>query len=528
MTITAHANTTVTSLSASSPFTVGTTTLPATLSAGSTLTVPVTFGPTSAGNANGTLTVTVDNGSGSHSYLFSLNGVGAADGLAATPVALNFGEVALGQGSSMGVTIRNTGTSATTITAVTPPSSSSFTVSGLPAAGTTLGAQQSLTGTVTFTPAAPGRVGGTLTVAAASGSVSVRLHGVGRKGPPRLTIRPTKLSFDNIEPGQSQTRTFTVTNTGKSTLTINKAPPPNPPFAAATPISEGQQLAPGDALHVSLTFAPTSGEAVTGGYALSSDDPRGPQLLRITGNTAPWRGVIRGRSGCLAPTSSPVAAGTPVRMVACAAGAGRFTRGSAGTLHLDHAGGHWCLVGASIGHCGADRAHWTWTNANRLRNKHNGRCLAAGAHRLLPCTTAPSQRWDLSTTYARRGLVSVGAAPANQVCLDVRGGDAQIARCTARPSQVAMVAQQLIRIRGRCLDTHGRSGPDRDLRGNFVAALAGNVVRPIDERFERAVPERPERFSCDGHAPANVGLLARIRAGMAPPVRNPGSGGMRP
>jgi outer membrane protein assembly factor BamB len=457
VTITAHANTTVTSVSASGPFTVGTTTLPATLAADDTLTVPITFHPTSVGNADGILTVTVNGGSGPQQYLFSLNGVGAAEGLAATPAALGFGEVRLGTGSSMGVTIRNTGTSATTITAVTRPSADAFKVTGLPAAGTTLGAQQSLTGTVTFTPDASGAVDDTLTVAAASGSVSVALHGVGRKGPPRLTIRPQGLSFGNVEPGHSRTLKFTVTNTGKSTLTITKAPPPNPPFAAASPISEGQQLARGDALHVSVTFAPTSGEPATGSYALSSNDPRGPQLLRIAGNTAPWRGAIRGPSGCLAPSSMPVKAGTRVRTVDCARAPARFIRGSHGTLHLASSAGHWCLVGASFGHCNAARAQWTWTAANRLRNQHNGRCLQAGTPDLQRCRLTATQRWDLSTTYARRGLISVAAAPVNQVCLDARGGAAHVARCTARSSQLAMVAQQVIRISGRCLDTHGHA-----------------------------------------------------------------------
>jgi hypothetical protein len=89
-----------------------------------------------------------------------------------------------------------------------------------------------------------------------------------------------------------------------------------------------------------------------------------------------------------------------------------------------------------------------------LRNKHNGRCLQAGTAELQRCRLTPAQRWDLSATYARRGLISVAAAPVNQVCLDARNGGAQLARCTARSAQVATVAQQRIRISGRCLDTH--------------------------------------------------------------------------
>jgi hypothetical protein len=136
-------------------------------------------------------------------------------------------------------------------------------------------------------------------------------------------------------------------------------------------------------------------------------------------------------------------------------------------LHLKSSTGHWCLIGARIGHCGRARARWTWTTANRLRNKLAGRCLAAGAAELQRCRLIPAQRWDLSTTFARRGLVSVAAAPVNQVCLDARHGGAQLARCTARSSQLATIAQQLIRIDGRCLDTHGQ--------GVLMAACAGTT-----------------------------------------------------
>ncbi len=52
---------TITSLTITGPFTLGTPspTLPATLAAGASMTVPVTFAPTTAGPVGGGLTITV-------------------------------------------------------------------------------------------------------------------------------------------------------------------------------------------------------------------------------------------------------------------------------------------------------------------------------------------------------------------------------------------------------------------------------------------------------------------------------------
>ena len=122
----------------------------------------------------------------------------------------------------------------------------------------------------------------------------------------------------------------------------------------------------------------------------------------------------------------------------------------------------------------------------------------------------PAQRWDLTSTYARRGLVSVAAAAVNQVCLDARGGGAQLARCTARASQVALVAQQRIRITGRCLDAQGTTalltacagvasqqwtaGPD----GELVNAARGRCL--TDPHNSIAAGTRLRLAGCTGAA----------------------------
>ena len=92
----------------------------------------------------------------------------------------------------------------------------------------------------------------------------------------------------------------------------------------------------------------------------------------------------------------------------------------------------------------------------------------------------PAQRWDLSTTYARRGLISVAAAPANQVCLDARGGG-----CACRPLHGALVPARDGRATAdphqRTLPRHAwATSPDGGVRGDssqlWRATPSGELV----------------------------------------------------
>src|SRR5439155_2766300 len=124
VTITATQAVQVTAISATGPFTTGTPSqsLPASLGAGGSMTVPVTFTPTAAGSANGLLQVSAaTSGNPPANYQFSLHGTGTAPGLAATPAPVAFGTVGTTQSGQRGVTIQNTGSTTTTITSVAGP-----------------------------------------------------------------------------------------------------------------------------------------------------------------------------------------------------------------------------------------------------------------------------------------------------------------------------------------------------------------------------------------------------------------------
>ncbi|MDX6201629.1 MAG: hypothetical protein QOJ83_1129 [Frankiales bacterium] len=295
VTVTAARSTTITAISTSAPFGVTPPSLPVTLNAGDTLTVPVSFTPTVAGGADASLSFVTSAGT----VPFDVHGNGTQPGLGATPTTLAFGTVPTGAYKTQSVSISNTGTSAVTITGSTAPSGA-FAATGFPAVGSTLAPGASVSVSVTYTPATAGSDTGSLGVASSAGNVTVPLTGSAVTGSAHLSITPNPLDFGSVVVGQSKTQTFTIANTGNIQLTLTKAAPPAGQFTTATPVSEGQTIAPGDSMVQSITFKPTVAGAITEQYSITGDDGQGAILEKFTGT---------GVSSSTGPIPSPVAGG---------------------------------------------------------------------------------------------------------------------------------------------------------------------------------------------------------------------------
>ncbi|GAA3377782.1 hypothetical protein GCM10020367_54820 [Streptomyces sannanensis] len=263
---------------AGSKFSAAPTGLPVTLHTGDTYSVPVSFSPTTSGADSSVLTLTTDLGA----IGLGLTGYGTQAGLTPVPSTLAFGTVATGTTKTLGVGFTNTGTTAETISAVSPPNAP-FSATGLPANGTVVQPQQSVTVQVTYTPTAAGDNSGTLSVTGQHGTATVSLTGTAVAGKAHLTVTPTSTDFGEVPVGQSVTKTFDISNTGNIPLTITKAAPPAAPFQVSNPLSEGQVIGPDDVVHQAVTFSPTSIGTASGTYQLTSDDGRGPQNETLTG-----------------------------------------------------------------------------------------------------------------------------------------------------------------------------------------------------------------------------------------------------
>jgi len=127
-----------------------TNTCPATLNAGLSCAITITFTPTAAGTRAGAVTLK-DNCPGSPSQAITVTGTGETLALGFSPSSLNLGSVVVGSSSNMSATLTNDGSSSVNITGISvSPANGTFTQSNnCPA---TLTVQQTCTFTIVFTP----------------------------------------------------------------------------------------------------------------------------------------------------------------------------------------------------------------------------------------------------------------------------------------------------------------------------------------------------------------------------------------
>jgi len=278
---------TLTSITPTAPF-AQTNTCGASLAAGGVCTISVTFTPTAAGNAVGSVTL-VDN-AGNTPQVISLSGTGITAPIASlSPASVTFAtSQAVGTTSAaQTVTLSNTGSTALTITGITASANFGATNN----CGASVAAGTSCSISVTFTPTAVGNLYGTLTVTdnnngAAASTQVVPLAGVGL-GAPAVSLSAITLTFSaQIVNSTSAAQTVTLTNTGTAVLTLTSITP-TAPFAQTNTC--GASLAAGAICTISVTFTPTAAGSAVGSVTLVDNAGSSPQTIALngTGTTAP-------------------------------------------------------------------------------------------------------------------------------------------------------------------------------------------------------------------------------------------------
>lgn len=282
--LTAGAAVKITGVSGSGVFTAATggLGLPKALTTGQTLTVPVTFAPVATGLASGTLTVTTDKGT----YSFSLSGTGqaAAALLTATPPVVSFGGAVVGEDHAGVVTFSNSGGQPLTIEDVDLPGAP-FSVTDAPAAGQVIAPGQAVNVTVHYRPTAVGDFNEDLVVETTAGDKTIGLSGSAGIGP-KLGVSPAGgWSFGDVVVGQSKTASVVISNTGDSTMVINKSKPPaNAAFTvvAGAGLDEGSTLAAGASRTVTLRFTPSAAGTVSEAWTITTSDGSGVHNVPVT------------------------------------------------------------------------------------------------------------------------------------------------------------------------------------------------------------------------------------------------------
>ena len=192
----------------------------ASLDAGLSCMIFVTFSPTASGTASATLTVT-DNAASSPQTA-SLTGTGVSSTVSLSTGSINFGAQIVGTGSStpQSVTVTNTGNASLTVTGVTLSGANAgdFALTTPSPCGASVAAAGTCTIQINFTPSAAGARAATLSIAdnAADSPQTVALAGTGSDF--QLSASPSSTS---VHQGGSTTYTLTVTPLDGFTGTVN-------------------------------------------------------------------------------------------------------------------------------------------------------------------------------------------------------------------------------------------------------------------------------------------------------------------
>jgi hypothetical protein len=202
--------------------------------------------------------------------------------LTLTPASPNFHKVPVGSSKAMTVTLTNTGTASVTVQSDTI--SAGFTVSNL-SLPVTLAGGMSTTFVLMFAPTSSDTASGQLSMIN-TGPVSpflVNLSGDG-VGAGTLSTNPASISFTNVVVGQSQSQFETITNTGGSSVTLNKDGVTGTGFSVSG-LTLPYTLSAGGSVTFSLAFTPASAGTFAGNFGMISSNSNSAAFVALSGTS---------------------------------------------------------------------------------------------------------------------------------------------------------------------------------------------------------------------------------------------------
>jgi hypothetical protein len=279
--------------------------LPVKLAPGEQAALQVAYTPQSLGQSQGTVVLASNMKKLSPTFVLkgtgtATTGVATAGPVRLTPASISFGAVPLGQTTTQSATLSNFGTRAVTVTK-TAISGQGFALTGL-SLPLTLGARQSVTFGVNFTPAAsgmnsamislistvslasqnrgnrPGQTApGQVALNTVSSTLNLPVSGTGTTAststtttPGQLAVSPPSLALGSVRIGTIQTRSVTLTNHGGTGVTLRQASITGSGFAMSG-LTFPTTLATGQSKTFVVIFAPRTTGSAAGNIAVMSD-----------------------------------------------------------------------------------------------------------------------------------------------------------------------------------------------------------------------------------------------------------------
>ncbi len=275
----------------------------ASIGAGGSCTVQVTFTPTQAGQRTGLLTITANLGGGQLSA--SLTGTGTnPTGVSLSPTALSFGRVPVGASSDpLQVTVENPGAVAVSVANLTVPTPFALLAN---ACGSSLAANSDCQLLIKFSPTQAGPASGTLQLADSAGTQTAALTGTGAASPTDA-LSTASLSFPATIAGQnSAAQAVSLTNSGGMPLT-GIAATTSGPFQVSSNCTA--QLAANSSCALSVVFSPTASGAQTG--TLTVSDALRTQQVALAGTGLQPPSISVNPAALIFPTQAVGVASAP-------------------------------------------------------------------------------------------------------------------------------------------------------------------------------------------------------------------------
>jgi hypothetical protein len=260
----------------------------ASLGAGKTCVITVTFKPTVAGVISATLDV-ADNAPGSPQKI-SLSGKAAGPLVRLSRTSLAFADTAVDSaGTKQSVTLQNSGTATLTVSSITITGIDPLSFLQTNNCGASVNAGKSCTITVTFKPGKTGPLSADLSITDKASGSPQRIPLAGTGNGPIVSLSRTTLTFPSTTVDEASAKqSFTLTNKGNAKL----GKPGGGAFISVTGLNPlsflqtntcGSSLAAGAKCTVTVTFKPGRTGALTAYVAFTDDAAHSPQEVKVTG-----------------------------------------------------------------------------------------------------------------------------------------------------------------------------------------------------------------------------------------------------
>jgi hypothetical protein len=332
-----------------------------------------------------------------------------------TPLGLSFSPQPVSTSSTRKTVILKN-TSGTTVNINSISATGDFSISTPSGCGTTLAPGASCTVSVSFTPAVPGAISGSLAITD-SAPDSPQIVALTGSGILPLSISPATLPFGTITVGAtSAAKTAALTNNESSTVDFSFAASGN--YAINTSGTTcGASLFSKASCKIAVTFAPTANGLISGAVTISDGTSFTPQLVPLSGT---------GAGGSTAPLSF-----TPNTVT--------FTSQTAGTVSTAKT-----VTVKNTSTSSLTLSGITWSGDFSAAGRGTTPCaaslvLVAGASCTLSVTFAPA----LGTIGTINGsIVLADTAPVSQQILDVKG--TAVLPLTFTPTTLTFAAAQTV------------------------------------------------------------------------------------